>query len=71
MRNLETHNQALPEPLYTIRQAALLLNILPWKLDRAVRAGLIPHFTLITRRRLVRLSDVVALIESSRQGGVV
>ena len=56
-----------PEPLYTIKEAAALLNLHPWKVRRAVKAGLIPSYKLFNSRLLVRLSEVVAAIEAGRQ----
>ncbi|ARJ66455.1 hypothetical protein WV31_12645 [Magnetospirillum sp. ME-1] len=56
------HSQ--PEPLYSIHQAASLLNLHPWKLRRAVKSGLIPSYALLNSRRLVRLSEVVAAINA-------
>jgi excisionase family DNA binding protein len=58
--------QESPEKLYTIQEAAALLNIYPWKLRRAIKKGLIPSYTLLNSRRLVRLSEVVAAMN----GGV-
>jgi len=48
-----------PEKLYTIQEAARLLNIYPWKLRRAIKKGLIPSHTLLNSRRLVRLSEII------------
>jgi excisionase family DNA binding protein len=45
------HNQASPEKLYTIQEAAVLLNIYAWKIRRAVKKGLIPGYTLLNSRR--------------------
>jgi len=55
-----------PERLLTIQSAAEQLGIQAWKLRRAVNAGLIPSYRLFNSRRLVRLSEVVAVIEASR-----
>jgi excisionase family DNA binding protein len=55
------------EPLYTIQQAAITLNIHIWKLRRAVKSGLIPSYTIWNSRRLVRLSEVVAAINEGRK----
>ena len=57
------------EPLLTIQAAAAVLGLHTWKLRRAINAGLVPSYTLLNSRRLVRLSEVVAVIETSRAGG--
>lgn len=59
-----THHQTPPEPLYSVKDAATILNIHTWKLRRAVKAGLIPCHTLLNSRKLVRLSEVIAAIEA-------
>jgi excisionase family DNA binding protein len=61
---LRNHSQESPEKLYTIQEAAALLNIHPWKLRRAVKKGLIPGYTLLNSRRLVRLSEIVAAMNA-------
>jgi hypothetical protein len=63
---MPSHPQESPEKLYTIQETAALLNIYPWKLRRAVKKRLIPSYTLLNSRRLVRLSEVVAAMS----GGV-
>jgi helix-turn-helix protein len=59
----------LVEPLVTIKAAAERLGLPEYKLQRAARAGLIPTYSIFNGRRLVRLSEVVAVIETTRQGG--
>lgn len=59
-----------PEKLVTLQQAADALGVPYFKLQRAARAGIIPTYSLYNSRRLVRLSEVVAAIEATRQGGV-
>lgn len=59
-----------PEKLFTIQQAADILGLPHFKLDRAARAGLIPTYRVFNSRRLVRLSEVIAAIEATRKGGV-
>jgi hypothetical protein len=54
----------LPEKLHTIQEAAALLNIYAWKLRRAVSKGLIPRYTLLNSRRLVRLSEVIGAMNA-------
>ena len=58
-----------PERLFSIRKAAAVLELPSWKLARAARLGLIPTYRLYNSRRLVRLSEVVAVIDASRSGG--
>jgi hypothetical protein len=58
-----------PEKLHTIKEAAGYLNLPYWKLQRAVKADLVRSYTLLNSRRLVRLSEVVQFIESSRLVG--
>ncbi len=57
------------EPLCTIQQAATTLGVHSWALRRAVKAGTIPAYTPFNRRKLVRLSEVVAAINASKIGG--
>jgi hypothetical protein len=57
------------EALVEAKVAALAFNLPPWKIRRAIQAGLIPHYTLLNRRKLVKLSEVAAAIEASRNGG--
>lgn len=53
-----------PEKLYTIQEAAVLLNIYAWKIRRAVKQGLVPSYSLLNSRRLVRLSEVIAAMSA-------
>ncbi len=57
------------EPLLTIQHAAKELGVHVWALRRAVKAVLIPAYAPFNGRKLVRLSEVVAYIDSCRQGG--
>jgi excisionase family DNA binding protein len=62
-----THDEASlgkPEKLYTIQEAAVLLNIYAWKIRRAVKQGLVPSYTLLNSRRLVRLSEVITAMNA-------
>lgn len=54
------------EKLRTLKEAAAELGLQYFKLQRAARQGLIPTYTLLNGRRLVRLSEVLAVIERSR-----
>ena len=58
-----------PEKLINIQTAARALGIHPWALRRAIKAGTIPAYTPFNSRKLVKLSEVVAYIDSCRQGG--
>ena len=58
------HNEARPEKLHTIQEAAVLLNIYAWKIRRAVKQGLVPSYSLLNSRRLVRLSEVIAAMNA-------
>jgi hypothetical protein len=60
---------AQAEPLLTIKEAARILNLPTWKLGRAVRRGLVQSYCLLNSRRLVRISEVVRVIERTREGG--
>lgn len=57
------------EQLRTIKQAAATLGLPYFKLARAIKKGLIPYYTLCNSRRLVRVSEVLAVIDASRAGG--
>lgn len=57
------------EPLLTIQSAAAVLGVHAWALRRAINAGVIPAYTPFNRRKLVRLSEVVAAINASKIGG--
>ncbi len=60
---------SLAEPFFSIKDAAEVLGLKPWWLWRAVKQGIVPSYTFLTGRRLVRLSDVVSCIERTRSGG--
>ncbi len=57
------------EKFLTVQQAAELIGAKAWQIRRAVNRGLIPHYQPFNSRKLVRLSDVLAVIEASRKGG--
>jgi hypothetical protein len=57
------------EPFLSIKECAHQLGLQYFKLQRAVQAGLVPSYTFFNSRKLVRLSEVVAVIKSSRGGG--
>ena len=60
---------ASPEKLLTFKEAANAIGAKEWQVRRAVKAGRIPAYTPFNSRRLVKLSEVVAYIDSCRQGG--
>jgi excisionase family DNA binding protein len=68
-RPVHSESASPPEPFITISEAATRLKIPVFKLRRAARAGQIPTYRIGNLRRLVRLSEIVAAIERSRQGG--
>ncbi|WP_457663744.1 hypothetical protein [Sinorhizobium medicae] len=61
---------ANPESLSTIKAAAEAVGAFYWQIQRAVKRGAIPCYTPYNTRKLVKLSEVVAYINSCRQGGV-
>jgi len=60
---------AIPEKLITVKAAAEALDLPIWKLSRAAKHGVFPTYFLLNTRRYVKLSEVMACIEASRQGG--
>jgi hypothetical protein len=58
------------ERLVTLHQAASALGIQYWQLQRAVKRGDLPSYTPFNKRRLVKLSELTAYIDSTRQGGL-
>ena len=59
----------LIERLSTIKEAAKEIGAKEWQLRRAVKAGHIPSYTPYSSRRMVKLSEVIAHIDSCREGG--
>jgi excisionase family DNA binding protein len=57
------------EKLVTLSEAAERLGVPYFKVQRAVRAGLIPTYTFYNTRRLVKMSEVNTVIDATRQGG--
>lgn len=47
-----------PEQFHSLKEAARLLNIPYFKLQRAAKRGLIPTHVLLNSRPLVRLSEI-------------
>ena len=62
-------NEPRFEPLYTYKAAAELLNIPYFKVQRAARSKLFPTYRLLNGRPLLRLSELIAAIEASRDKG--
>lgn len=58
------------ERLITFREAADAIGAKYWQIQRAVRRGAIPSYSPFNSRKLVKLSEVVAYIDSCRMGGV-
>lgn len=70
VENMNTAQQyASVEPLITIRQAAEQLGVHVWALRRAVTSGRIPAYRPFNGRKLVRLTEVVEMINASKIGG--
>ncbi|WP_411505330.1 helix-turn-helix transcriptional regulator [Brucella anthropi] len=63
--------KAVPEDrLITLKEAAASLGAKYWQIQRAVKSGRIPAYAPYNSRRLVKLSEVMAYIDSCREGGV-
>lgn len=62
-------DQERAEKLLTYKAAAEALGIPYYKVQRAARAGIISTYRLLNGRRLLKLSDVVAVIDGTREGG--
>lgn len=56
--------------LITFKEAAASLGAKYWQIQRAVKSGRIPSYAPYNSRRLVKMSEVIAYIESCREGGV-
>jgi excisionase family DNA binding protein len=63
-----TDKSESPEKFYTVKEAASLLGLKYWQLQRAVKRGLVPSYTFGNSRKYVRLSEVIAAFERSRSG---
>lgn len=59
----------LAENFITIQSAAIAVGAKYWQLQRLVKSSAIPSYTPYNSRKLVKLSEVLAYIESSRHGG--
>jgi hypothetical protein len=58
------------EKLLNLHEAAKAIGAHYWQLQRAVRRGDIPSYTPFNSRKLVKLSEVVAYVDATRQGGL-
>lgn len=58
------------ERLLTLKEAADLVGAKYWHIQRAAKARHFPLYRPYNSRALVKLSEVVAYIDSCRQGGV-
>lgn len=58
------------ERLLTLGKAADAVGAKYWHIQRLVRRGAIPSYTPYNSRPLVKLSEVMAYIDSCRQGGI-
>jgi hypothetical protein len=54
------------EPFHTLKGAAEALGIPCFKMQRAARQGMIPTYRFYNGRQYVRLTEIVALMEHSR-----
>lgn len=55
-----------PERFVTLRQASNALGVPYFKIRRFVNAGSIPIYHIGNRRKLVRLSELLAAVENDR-----
>lgn len=68
-RGVHMSQQALEqEKLVAIKTAAAHFGLQYWKLQRAVKSGLIPSYAPFNARRLVYLSEIQTYINSTRAG---
>jgi hypothetical protein len=69
MDNNRPNGPSAPEKLIPIVKAAEAVGAKYWQIQRLVRRGAIPSYTPYNSRPLVKLSEVLAYIDSCRQGG--
>jgi len=64
-------NKLPPEKFYRLKEAAALLGLPYWRLQRAVKDNLLPSYPLpgSSRCRLVLPSEITAAIMRPRHGG--
>jgi hypothetical protein len=66
---IQDRGPSAPEKLITLRKAAEEVGAHYWQILRAVNGGGLRSYKPFNSRKLVKLSEVVAFIEASRQGG--
>jgi hypothetical protein len=59
----------MPEPFYSYKEAAGLLGVPYSKIQRAGKRGLFPVYRLYNSRPLVRISEIIAAMTPSNNGG--
>ena len=59
---------ATPEPFITLKEAAEILKLPYFKIQRAAKEGTIPTYRLFNGRPLVRLTEIIIIIERTRLG---
>lgn len=69
MQHAHSNGSSAPEKLINIQTAAKELGVHTWALRRAIKSGAIPSYAPFNSRKLVKLSEVSAYIDSCRQGG--
>ena len=69
MSKTEPTNTPTPEAFLTIKEAARVLRLPYWKILRSVNENLIPHYSLLNSRKLVKISEIVAAFQPSVNGG--
>jgi hypothetical protein len=67
-KKIDEAGHTLVEKLIPIKAAAEAIGLPTWKLSRAAKRGDIPVYAVFNSRRLVKLSEVMAVINASRQG---
>lgn len=68
MKSLPNNRPSLDAPI-TIGKAAEAVGAKYWQVQRLVKAGNIPVYRPFNSRPLVKLSEVMAYIDSCREGG--
>ena len=68
MRIAPTASQT--EPLLTYKATASALGIPYFKIQRAAKAKLFPTYRFLNGRPLLRLSEVIAAINATRDGAI-
>jgi hypothetical protein len=67
--DFSTGEEAPSEPYVTDKVVEQALGQPRWKTRRAAKAGLIPSYRFLNGRRLYKISEVVAVINATREGG--